>query len=668
MSELRFEEMIIPSADLTRESPLPAMRDALKVDLQYDTGDEAGLFIGYGLRPNALPATLQDRYTAELRPTKWRTAVLENAYLKAVFLPELGGRLWSLYDKRKKRDLVTHNPVIKPGNLAICNAWCSGGIEWNVGTRGHQVRTCRSLFAARARSYKGAPVLRMYEFSRENGVAYQMEFFLPDDSCFLFVRCRIHNHHDKIIPMYWWSNTAVDEGDDLRVVTPAEFSFSNTYISNFEHLLRRVKLPVPDGYDCTYPKNYPTSKDHFFQIPDRERKFEAALYGDGWGLCQCSTDRLKGRKLFVWGRSSGGLNWQKRLTSPDGLPYVEIQAGLANTQLECLPMPPRTAWEWLEAYGPLQADPDRIHGSWEEARQEAAARLEEALPRQTLDDMLVETKEAFALRPAEEVVFRGSGWGAVEKARCGGKGDFAPHLDFDSPDESTSIWHTLLKTGAFPAWDMKTPPPSYMVQEEFLPLIEKAPVSGLRDFQLGLNCYFRREYAEAEKYFRRAGDPRRSFAVAYALGNARRSRGDFAGAVMFFTQGFASLDPTIVREGLQCCCEAKAWQTVLECYEALPEKLKRIAMNKIYYIEALIRTGRPEEAEALLMAGGGLEVPQLREGEGSLSILYAAIQCAKGAKQGIGVDPAEVEIPEKLDFRMNHVSPELGRYGARHAK
>ena len=80
MSELRFEEMVIPSADLTQESPLPAMRDALKVDLQSDTGDEAGLFIGYGLRPNALPATLQDRYTSELRPTEWRTAVLENAY------------------------------------------------------------------------------------------------------------------------------------------------------------------------------------------------------------------------------------------------------------------------------------------------------------------------------------------------------------------------------------------------------------------------------------------------------------------------------------------------------------------------------------------------------------------------------------------------------------
>ena len=48
MTELRFEEKIIPSVDLSGESPLPAMRNALSFNLDYETGDEAGLFIGYG--------------------------------------------------------------------------------------------------------------------------------------------------------------------------------------------------------------------------------------------------------------------------------------------------------------------------------------------------------------------------------------------------------------------------------------------------------------------------------------------------------------------------------------------------------------------------------------------------------------------------------------------
>ncbi|MBE6385445.1 MAG: DUF5107 domain-containing protein [Lentisphaerae bacterium] len=667
MTELRFEEKIIPSVDLSGESPLPAMRNALSFNLDYETGDEAGLFIGYGLRTNALPSKLQDRYNTEIRPQVWKTAVLENEYLKATFIPDLGGRLWSLYDKEKKRDLLTENPVVKPGNLAICNAWCSGGVEWNIGTRGHHVRTCRSMFVARARSYKGSPVLRMYEFSRENGVAYQMEFFLPEGSRFLFLRTRIHNHHSKVIPMYWWSNIAVDEGDDLRVVTPATHSFANTYISNFEHILRRVELPTPDGYDCTYPKNYPVAKDHFFQISARDRKFEAALYGDGWGLCQCSTDILKGRKLFVWGRSSGGLNWQKRLTSPEGRPYVEIQAGLANTQLECMPMPPRTAWEWVEAYGALQTDPEKIHGSWEEAKAETEARLEEALPRQVLEDMLAETKTAFALQEAEEIISRGSGWGALEKARCGANSEFAPQLDFDSDDTETRIWQELLAKGAMPEWNMAEPPPSYMVQDEFYELLKAAPAGKLRDFQMGINCYFRKEYDKAEEFFTRAGTTKESFAVAYAVANTRRCKQDFAGAEKAFRDGMGSGDPTLIREGLQAMCEGKLFESVIECYENLSDDLKAIPMNKIYYITALLHTGRPEEAEGILMENGGLEVPQLREGEGSLSNLYAAIQCAKAEKNGVKLNPESVEVPNKLDFRMDHIS-ELGKFGSRYGK
>ena len=667
MTELRFEEKTIPSVDISGESPLPAMRNALSFNLDYDTGDEAGLFIGYGLRTNALPSKLQDRYNTVMRPKVWKTAVLENEYLKATFIPDLGGRLWSLYDKEKKRDLLTENPVVKPGNLAICNAWCSGGVEWNIGTRGHHVRTCRSMFVARARSYKGAPVLRMYEFSRENGLAYQMEFFLPEKSKFLFMRCRIHNHHSKVVPMYWWSNIAVDEGDDLRVVTPATHSFANTYISNFEHILRRVELPAPDGYDCTYPKNYPVSKDHFFQISARDRKYEAALYGDGWGLCQCSTDLLKGRKLFVWGRSSGGLNWQKRLTSPEGKPYVEIQAGLANTQLECLPMPPRTAWEWVEAYGPLQADPEKIHGTWEEAKAETGARLEEALPRQVLEDMLAETKTAFALQEAEEIIWRGSGWGALEKARCGKGSTFAPQLDFDSEDTEPAIWHELLETGKLPDWDMTVPPPSYMVQDEFYDLLKEAPAGKLRDFQMGLNCYFRKEFDKAEEYFLKSASEKSSFAVAYAVANTRRCKQDFKGAEKAFREGMPSLDPTLVREGLQAMCEGELYTSVLECYEKLPADLKAIPMNKIYYATALLHTGEPEKAEAILMENGGLEVPQLREGEGSLSNLYTAIQCAKAAKLGKTLDPAQVEVPNTLDFRMDHQSP-LGKFGDRYPR
>ncbi len=666
MTELRLENKIIPGVDISGECPLPAMQNTLSFNMKYDVGEDAELFLNFGLRPNAMPSKLQDRYNSELTPRVWKTAVLENDYLKATFLPELGGKLWSLYDKINNRDLLTENPVVKPGNLAICNAWCSGGVEWNIGTRGHHVRTCRTMFMAKAKTFKGTPVLRLYEFSREYGVAYQMEFFLPEDSKFLFVRTRIHNHHCRTIPMYWWSNIAVDDADDLRIVTSATHAFANTYDSERHQALRRLKLPEPEGFDCTYPGNHATARDFFYHIAPQDRKFEAAIYGDGWGLCQCSTDRLKGRKLFVWGRSSGGISWQKRLTSPDGKPYVEIQAGLAHTQMECLPMPPYTAWEWLEAYGAIQTDPEKVHGPWADAGKEVAEKLEAALPRKMMDDLLAETKEAFALQPAEEIIYRASGWGALEKERCGSNGGFAPHLDFDTDDTEPAIWHELIRTGELPDQDMGDPPPSYMLQDDFFELLKKAPANPHRDLHLGLNFFFRNDHERAEQYFCNARARERSYTAAFALAHNALYTGDGERAAAYFSEGFYSNDPTLVKDGLQTMCNTKCYDLAVRCFRELSAEQQANPANQILYAKALLLSGHPEEAETVLLKDGGLELPQLREGEGALSDLYIAIQCAKAEKEGRKLDPAEVEVPAKFDFRMNHRNTELERLGSRY--
>jgi hypothetical protein len=55
-------------------------------------------------------------------------------------------------------------------------------------------------------------------------------------------------------------------------------------------------------------------------------------------------------------------------------------------------MPPKTAWEWLEAYGAITADPEKVHGDWAECRAEVNARLEEIIPAAKLNGMLTDTK------------------------------------------------------------------------------------------------------------------------------------------------------------------------------------------------------------------------------------------------------------------------------------
>jgi hypothetical protein len=60
----------------------------------------------------------------------FRAVVLENRHLRAVILPELGAKVWSLVDKAADRELLWHNPRIPPRPVhygAAYDDWFCGG-------------------------------------------------------------------------------------------------------------------------------------------------------------------------------------------------------------------------------------------------------------------------------------------------------------------------------------------------------------------------------------------------------------------------------------------------------------------------------------------------------------------------------------------------------------
>lgn len=61
---------------------------------------------------------------------------------------------------------------------------------------------------------------------------------------------------------------------------------------------------------------------------------------------------MKQEVIFL-GNNQGSDNWQQFLTENAGR-YVEIQAGIGKTQYGCIPMPPHSAWEWMEQYSAIQ--------------------------------------------------------------------------------------------------------------------------------------------------------------------------------------------------------------------------------------------------------------------------------------------------------------------------
>lgn len=658
MTELTFTKIQMPSAHMGKAADYPILYTGKRFYKGSVLGEEEGLYLNFGGVQCGLPYTAQDSYDHAEQMREFDAAILENDCLRATFLPGVGGKLWSLYDKKKERDLLAVNPVYKPCNLAIRNAWTAGGVEWNCGVRGHNPLTCDKLFAARGTGENGEPFLRLYAFERIRAVTYQMDFYLPEGSPFLFARMRLVNGGDLPVPIYWWSNIAVPQEEGARILVPAD----KTYVNHKTDLVYIIDIPMVDGVDQSYPTNHAETIDHFYKIPEDSRKFEAHIRRDGTGIIHASTRRLKGRKMFVWGTSVGGLNWQRFLTNENGKPYVEIQAGLAYTQNESLLFPAHTAWDWVEAYGAVEMEPAAVHGVYKESRHGVERWLDARLPERDLDAFLAGTKQD-AVRPAQTVFF-GEAWGTLDdeiKTTLGGKGT-APYLDFGPLKEEQKLWQRLLLTGKFDEPSPEEAPLSFMVQEEWFELLKKCVKDRDQDnwyawYHLGLCQFAREDYERAESCFLKSLELAESTWALHGLANVAEAQGDRAKASRYMHKAFLlnSENITIVKQTVRAAFLAEDYELVKEIFFRAKAHWPEDGLLWCYYAMALAHTGEPEKAKEIFETWGGENVVDRREAADAITdeYIYALREIAKKEGHPYG-EEEEIEIPYDIDYRMYH--------------
>lgn len=259
--------------------------------------------------------------------------------------------------------------------------------------------------------FRRCDVAHRREYERLRGVVFQVDAWLPEGSRFLRVYVRIQNPTTDDVPMYWWSNAAVPEGPGVRVIAPA----ASAWHFGYERYLAEVPMPDHGGSDVSYTTRAAHPADYFFRVRANAQPWVAAVNEDGRGVLQTSTDRLIGRKLFRWGTGPSGRTWQNWLGDSRD-PYLEIQAGLAETQLEHLRLPAGQDWDWVEAYGPVSTDPEQAHGPWLTAQEAIAQVVARAMPAAELQADL-EVARGRADEPPARVLGTASGWGALEQRR-----------------------------------------------------------------------------------------------------------------------------------------------------------------------------------------------------------------------------------------------------------
>ena len=291
------------------------------------------------------PYPMQDHLYRTKEDRTYKALFLENEYLKVTCLPELGGRLHSVFDKAEQKEMFHLNNVIKPGMIAMRGAFISGGVEWNAGPQGHTVTCVSPVDALVGENPDGSAYLEISNLEKSQRTQWTVRVTLHPGKAYLDEQIRIFNPVDAISPYYFWNCTAFVNRPGTRFIYPMTLGTDHNGVTFFS-------WPIHEGKDLSWLKNYETWAS-VFAVNCTFDFFGAYDVDMDRGIVQVADHReLSGKKAWTWGTWDFGQMSQKNLTDDDG-PYIEVQSGPLPTQSDYGMLLPRQEISWHEWWYPV---------------------------------------------------------------------------------------------------------------------------------------------------------------------------------------------------------------------------------------------------------------------------------------------------------------------------
>ncbi len=294
------------------------------------------------------PYTRQDHLLDKPELRTYRALYLENEYLKVTCLPELGGRIHSVWDKTTDQEMF-HNPgVIKPALISMRGAWIAGGIEWNVGPQGHTVTIVSPVDATIVNNEDGSATLVIGNTEKMFRTRWTVRLTLHPGKAYLDESIRMANPTDGTHTYYFWNNTAFPNLDGTRFIYPMSLGSNHNGDEFFT-------WPVNDGVDMTYLKNYPTMASVFAYGCDQDFFGAYDVDLDRGIVSHANHHIVRGKKAWTWGEDDFGVTSQMGLTdgNREDAPYIEVQTGPLLTQADYGFLKPLEEIRWREYWYPV---------------------------------------------------------------------------------------------------------------------------------------------------------------------------------------------------------------------------------------------------------------------------------------------------------------------------
>ena len=277
------------------------------------------------------PHPVIEKIEDEKTDKEYTALYLENEYLLIMVLPELGGRIQRAYDKVRKRDFVYYNQVIKPALVGLAGPWISGGIEFNW-PQHHRPSTFSPVDHTIEEHADGSKTVWVNETElmfRTKGMA---GFTLYPGKAYLEIKGRLFNRSAFTQTFLWWANPAVKVNEHYQSIFPPDV------YAVFDHGKRDVSdFPIATGtyYKVNYAPGTDISRYDTIPVPTSYMAIRSGFDFMGCyehdtqaGMLHVADHHLSpGKKQWTWGNGDFGYAWDRNLTDEDG-PYIELMTGV----------------------------------------------------------------------------------------------------------------------------------------------------------------------------------------------------------------------------------------------------------------------------------------------------------------------------------------------------
>ena len=523
-----------------------------------------------------LPYAVLDRYADEDNQIQLSVITMENDYLKAQFLPKHGGRLYSLYNKEQKQELLFKNPSLQPVNMSSRNAYFTGGISWNLTPDEHSPYSYDPVFFGKVEGGAGYEFLRMYDYERTRGLLWQIDFHLPANSKELYAHVAIHNPHDFPTPISWWANLNIQASTNCRL-------FASGQSSTFDAAKDKA----------SYPHNF---NEKFSFVFAQETK-------DSHPWITLTTP--KGIGTFL--RSSTKIQAQKAIYTHDS--FVELQAGCNANMADGWVLPANDSISFTHAIGSIHFEEgDTEYDSYTTSHSIVRAMINHTLPAGKLEQQELYFQQ-FTTLPCSKMLSFGEGWGALENMRriCDNQPLLSEALIF--PTESFTAqqyeWLAVLNKTELPDLTEYQLPKAWISDMNYLAHLQAYlatfPNNVTALLFMGVIFYENHFTEQAIETWKLALEKKPLAILLRNLAHASQAMGFTSEALSYMEQiqwqTQLNIDQTYLEEYFALLLEDEQYQKMLDHYNRLPGKLQQCDSINTQALNALVTLDEAQNFE-----------------------------------------------------------------------